>query len=193
MHLQLVGTKAQLNVGEIKSSVAGYNDGVMQLVRRLALLQWAVEQLHGNVKEFCKVRNAGAARGWLPHCAIVLLSVHHQLRRHNYIHLARITPWPARAVPVKRESCHTLHAFPARGLVCRLATCTCRAMSHGAKPWSRSSTGMMCRYAYTTCSVACNLCTTMYLGTTMYLHYNVPALQCTHYLHSIHLAVRTTG
>jgi len=53
--LQLFETKAQLSIGEIKSSASSYGAGVVQLERRLALLQWAVQHLRGTIKEFTKV------------------------------------------------------------------------------------------------------------------------------------------
>ncbi len=55
MRTQLFEKKAQLNVGEIKSSSSGYGSGVVQLERRLALLQWAVKQLRDEIKDFTKV------------------------------------------------------------------------------------------------------------------------------------------
>ena len=53
--LQLFSAKAQLSAGEVKSSSSGFGDGVMQLVRRLALMHWAVKQLRPAIKEFFKV------------------------------------------------------------------------------------------------------------------------------------------
>lgn len=52
---QLFSAEAQLSVGEVKSSSSGFGDGVVQLVRRLALMQWTVKQLRPAIKEFFKV------------------------------------------------------------------------------------------------------------------------------------------
>ena len=52
---QLFSAKAQLSAGEVKSSSCGFGDGAVQLVRRLALMQWAVKQLRPAIKEFFKV------------------------------------------------------------------------------------------------------------------------------------------
>jgi hypothetical protein len=83
--LQLFETKAQLSIGEIKSSTSSYGAGVVQLERRLALLQWAVQHLRGTIKQFTKV----GARVGLPSF-----------------------PVPSLVFPPPSSSCLSVGAFP---------------------------------------------------------------------------------
>ena len=56
MCAQLLGTSAQLSVGAITSSASEYEAAVVQLVRRLALLEWAVKLMRVEITEFSKGR-----------------------------------------------------------------------------------------------------------------------------------------
>ena len=48
---QLYEDKAQVDVGEIRRSSAGFSKGVDRLVTRLNLLQWVIQHLKPGVKE----------------------------------------------------------------------------------------------------------------------------------------------